>query len=156
MAKAKHAIPQGYSAVTPYLIVRDADAAIAFYNKAFDAKETVRMPGPDGKVMHAEINIGGSMIMLSDEFPERGALSAASLNGSPVSVFLYVPDADAVFASAVAAGATVQAPLMDMFWGDRWGAVSDPFGLRWQIATHKEDLTPEEMEKRAAAAMAQP
>jgi PhnB protein len=153
MAKAAKAIPTGYHAVTPYLVVSGADAAIDFYKRAFGAKETVRMPRPDGKLMHGEININGSMIMLCDELPERGALSAKTLKGSPVSIFLYVQDVDAVFKQAIGAGAREEMPLTDAFWGDRWGIVVDPFGLKWQIATHKEDLTPEEIGQRAAAAM---
>ena len=148
-------IPDGYLAVTPYLTIRGASAAIAFYKKAFGAEEKVRMPGPDGNsVMHGEIAIGGSMIMLSDEFPERGVMSPTHYGGPTSSLMLYVPDADAVFRQAVAAGATALMPVTDMFWGDRMGQVLDPFGHKWSIATHTLDLTADEMQKAAAAAMA--
>lgn len=148
-------IPDGYHAVTPYLTIRGASAAIDFYKKAFGAEEKVRMPGPDGdSLMHAEIAIGGSMIMLSDEFPERGVMSPTHYGGPTSSLMLYVPDADAVFRQAVAAGATALMPVTDMFWGDRMGQVLDPFGHKWAIATHTLDLTADEMQKAAAAAMA--
>ena len=145
-------IPEGYHTATPYLIVRDAASAIEFYKRAFGAAELMRMAEPSGKVRHAEIKIGNSPIMLVDEFPEIGARSPQSFGGSPVSFLLYVEDVDAVFSQAVAAGAKVLHPVEDQFYGDRRGGVTDPFGHLWYIATHKEDLTPEEMRKRAAAA----
>ena len=127
--------------------------AIEFYKKAFGAEVKGVMPGPGGKVMHAEIRIGDSTIMLNDEFPEMGAKSPASIGGSAVTLHVYVPDCDALWNRAVAAGATVTMPLADMFWGDRYGTLTDPYGHKWSIATHKEDLTPEEMGKRGAEAM---
>lgn len=145
-------IPEGYHTATPYLIVRDAARAIEFYKKAFGATELMRMADPSGKVMHAEIRIGNSPIMLADEVPEMGARGPESLGGSPVSILLYVEDVDALFSQAVAAGAKVQRPVKDQFYGDRSGGVTDPFGHVWYIATHKEDVSPEEMRKRAAAA----
>jgi PhnB protein len=154
-AKKKVApVPAGYHTATPYLVFRGAAEAIEFYKKAFSAKEKLRMPMPDGKVAHAEILIGNSHIMLMDEQPERGSSAPQTVGGTPVSVFLYVPNVDKVFAQAVAAGATVEMPLADMFWGDRFGTLSDPFGHKWALATHVEDLSPKEMGKRAAAAMA--
>jgi PhnB protein len=145
-------IPEGYHTATPYLIVTGAAKAIEFYKSAFGADEIMRMPQPDGRIGHAEIKIGDSTIMLADEFPEMGARSPQSLGGSPVSILLYVEDVDTVFAQAVAAGAKVQRPLADQFYGDRTGGVTDPFGHVWYIATHKEDVSEEEMKKRAAAA----
>jgi len=146
-------VPDGYHTLTPYIVVDGAADAIAFYQKAFGAEEIYRMPGPGGKVMHAEIQIGDSRLMLSDAIPEMGGRSPKSLGGSPASILIYVRDVDAAFARAVGAGATVDMPLMDMFWGDRYGKVKDPFGHLWQLATHVEDVSPEEMGKRAAAAM---
>jgi PhnB protein len=145
-------IPEGYHTVTPYLIVRNAARAIEFYKKAFGATELMRMAEPSGRIGHAEIRIGDSPIMLADEVPEMGFRSPESLGGSPVSILLYVEDVDAVFSQAVAAGAKVQRPVADQFYGDRTGGVTDPFGHIWYIATHKEDVSPEEMRKRAAAA----
>ncbi|HEY2456819.1 MAG TPA: VOC family protein [Candidatus Acidoferrum sp.] len=145
-------IPEGYHTATPYLIVTGAAKAIEFYKSAFGADEIMRMPQPDGRIGHAEIKIGDSTIMLADEFPEMGARSPQSLGGSPVSILLYVEDVDTVFAQAVAAGAKVQRPLADQFYGDRTGGVTDPFGHVWYIATHTEDVSEEEMKKRAAAA----
>jgi len=144
--------PEGYHTATPYLIVRDAARAIEFYKKAFGAKELMRMADPSGKIGHAEIKIGDSPIMLADEVPGMGYRSPESLGGSPVSILLYVEDVDAVFNQAVAAGAKVQRPVADQFYGDRTGGVTDPFGHVWYVATHKEDVSPEEMRKRAAAA----
>jgi PhnB protein len=145
-------IPEGYHTATPYLIIKGAAKALEFYEKAFGAKETMRMSQADGRIGHAEIKIGDSPIMLSDEFPEMGARSPQSLGGSPVSILLYVADVDAIFAQAVAAGATVQRPVADQFYGDRTGGVTDPFGHVWYIATHKEDVSPDDLKKRAAAA----
>ena len=145
-------IPEGYHTATPYLIVNDAALAIEFYKEAFGATELLRMAKPDGKIGHAEIRIGDSTIMLADEFPEMGARSPQSFGGSPVSIFLYVENVDAVFAQTVAAGAVVQRPVADQFYGDRMGGVKDPFGHAWYIATHVEDVSPEEMRKRAATA----
>jgi uncharacterized glyoxalase superfamily protein PhnB len=155
-AKKALPIPKGYHVVTPSLVVRGADKAIEFYKKAFGAKELNRMPGPDGKLMHAEIRIGDSIVMLSDEFPQMGSSSPETVGGISASLMIYTKDADALFNQALAAGATVSMPIGDMFWGDRYGRVKDPFGHDWQIATHKEDLTPKEMARRAAAAMSGP
>lgn len=151
MAQKVKPIPEGYHTLTPYLVIKGADRAIDFYIKAFGATELFRMPGPDGAVMHAEITIGDSHIMLAEENPEMGAQAPTTLNGTPVGLFLYVENADGVFKKAVDAGASVKMPLTDMFWGDRWGVVVDPFGHQWQIATHMEDLSPEEIAKRAEA-----
>ena len=145
-------IPEGYHTATPYLIIKDAARAIEFYKKAFGATELMRMAQPDGRIGHAEIRIGDSPIMLADEFPEMGHRSPQSLGGSPVSILLYVEDVDALFNQAVSAGAKVQKPVQDQFYGDRIGGVTDPFGHVWYIATHKEEVSPEEMRKRAAAA----
>jgi PhnB protein len=145
------AIPDGYYSLTPYLVVKGAAEAIEFYKKAFGATETIRMPGPDGRIMHAEITIGNSVLMLSDESPERQQLSPVTLGGSGSSVMLYTDDVDATFKKALAAGATEQMAPMDMFWGDRMGNLKDPFGHSWAIATHTEDVSPEEMEKRMAS-----
>jgi len=145
-------IPEGYHTATPYLIIKDAARAIESYKKAFGATELMRMAQPDGRIGHAEIRIGDSPIMLADEFPEMGHRSPQSLGGSPVSILLYVEDVDALFNQAVSAGAKVQKPVQDQFYGDRIGGVTDPFGHVWYIATHKEEVSPEEMRKRAAAA----
>jgi PhnB protein len=152
MANKPKPIPDGYHSATPYLIVNDAAGAIQFYKQAFGATVLVRMPKPNGKIGHAEIRIGDSIIMLADEFPEINARSPRSLGGSPVSILLYVDDVDTTFAKAVEAGAKVQGPLADQFYGDRTGGIEDPFGHVWYIATHVEDVSPEEMKKRAAAA----
>ncbi len=147
-------IPEGYHSVTPYLICRGAAAAIEFYKKAFGARELFRMPAPDGKIGHAELQIGSSRIMLADEHPEMGAKSPATLGGAGNSYMLYVEDCDAVFHAALAAGAKEIQPLQDKFYGDRSGGVEDPSGHKWYVATHKEDVPPAELEKRAKAAMA--
>jgi PhnB protein len=151
MTSAVNPIPEGYHTATPYLIVDGAAAAIEFYKQAFGAVELFRMGGPDGKIGHAEIKIGTSPIMLSDEAPQMGALSAKTIGGSPVSLMLYVEDVDALSAQAEKAGAKVVRPVTDQFYGDRSGTFEDPFGLQWHLATHKEDVSPEEMEKRMAA-----
>jgi PhnB protein len=152
MANKPKPIPDGYHSATPYLIVNDASTAIEFYKKAFGATELLRMPKPNGKIGHAEIKIGDSPIMLADEAPEIGARSPQSLHGTPVSIVLYVDDVDATFTKAVDAGAKVQRPVTNQFYGDRMGGIEDPFGHMWHIATHVEDVSPEEMKKRAAAA----
>lgn len=144
-------IPDGYHSVTPYLIVKGAAAAIEFYKKVFAAAEIMRMPGPDGKIGHAEIRIGDSAVMLADEHPDMGAKSPQTLGGSPVSLLVYVGDADAVVRQAIAAGAQLKEPVTDKFYGDRMGGLTDPFGHVWFVATHIEDVTPEEMKKRVAA-----
>ena len=141
-------VPDGYHTATPYLVVQNAANAIEFYKKAFGATELMRMPGPGGRIMHAEIKIGDSPIMLADESPEMGIRSPQSLGGTPVSLLLYLNDVDARFKQAVAAGAALQRPLRDEFYGDRTGTVIDPFGHIWSLSTHKEDLSPEQMEKR--------
>ncbi len=145
------AIPDGYYSLTPYLVIKGAAEAIEFYKKAFGAVETVRMPGPGGRIMHAEVKIGNTMLMLSDENAERGYLSPATRGGATSSVMLYTDDVDATFKKALAAGAKQQTAPEDMFWGDRMGNLTDPFGHNWAIATHKEDVSPEEMQKRMAA-----
>lgn len=142
-------IPKGYPVLTPYLIVRGAAQAIGFYSKAFGARERMRMPGPDGKVGHAEMEIGDSLFMLADECPGFGA-SPASLGGTPVSFLVYVKDVDRAFKKAVAAGGTAVAPPADKFYGDRMATVSDPFGHVWYLSTHVEDVPPGEMRRRAA------
>ena len=147
-------IPEGYHTATPYLIVDDAAEAIAYYTKAFGAKERGRMEAPDGKIGHAELAIGDSIVMLSDPFPGAATRPPKELGGSSGSVFLYVEDVDAVVGRAVDAGATVTMEVADQFWGDRFGTITDPFGQIWSIATHVEDVPPEEMAERAKAAMA--
>jgi PhnB protein len=144
-------IPDGYHTATPYLIVRGAAAALEFYKKAFGATELMRCPGPEGKIMHSEIKIGDSPIMLADEFPEMNILSPSSLGGPSGLTLLYLPDVDARFAEAIAAGATVERPVKNEFYGDRAGTLLDPFGHRWTIATHVEDVSPEEMQRRMEA-----
>lgn len=146
-------IPEGYHSVTPYLIVKGAAAAIEFYKKAFGATELVRMPDGNGRVMHAEMQIGSSRIMLADESPAISAYSPEHHKGSPITLMLYVEDVDATFAQAVEAGATVDRPLADQFYGDRTGGVIDPFGHKWYLATHVRDVSPAEM-KEAMASMA--
>jgi PhnB protein len=145
-------IPEGYPRLTPYLIVDDGSAAVDFYTSTFGATERMRMAGPDGKIGHAEHELGDSLIMLADEHPEVGAVGPRSVGGTPVSLHVYVEDADDVFERAVAAGATATRRVEDQFYGDRLGAFEDPFGHKWNVATHVEDVPPEEMEKRAAEA----
>jgi PhnB protein len=144
-------IPTGMHTITPHLVCRDAAGAIAFYGKAFGAVELTRLPGPQGRLMHAMVRIGDSNLMLVDEFPDCGALGPQSLKGSPVTIHLYVTDVDATIERAVAAGAKVTMPVDDMFWGDRYGRIEDPFGHLWSIATHTRDLSPQEIEAAAAA-----
>jgi len=149
-------VPQGYHSVTPYLTVNDGARALEFYARAFDARTTVQMPGPGGKLMHAELKIGDSLVMLSDEFPGMSSCKApTTLGGTTGSIFLYVPDVDRAFARAVSAGCKVLAPLVDMFWGDRFGKLEDPFGNQWSMATHKEDVSPAEIKRRSDAFMSQ-
>jgi uncharacterized glyoxalase superfamily protein PhnB len=147
-------IPEGMHSVTPHLVCAGAAEAIEFYKKAFGAVEGARLPGPDGKLMHAMIRIGDSAVMLVDEMPQWGALGPKSLKGSPVTIHLYVEDVDAVVKRAVSLGARVTMPVDDMFWGDRYGKLEDPFGHHWSIGTHKRDVTPEEMQQ-AMRGMAQ-
>jgi PhnB protein len=147
-------VPEGYHTVTPYLAVDDATAAIDFYQRAFGAKERSRMSGPHGTIGHAELEIGDSLVMLSDPFPQSSAKPPKELGGTSVGVFLYVEDVDALYKQAIDAGATSTMEPVDQFWGDRFGSVTDPFGHSWQIATHVEDVSPEEMAKRAEEWMA--
>lgn len=144
-------IPAGYHSVTPYLIVDGANEAIEFYRQAFHADELLRMPTPEGKIMHAEIKIGDSHVMLSDEAPDMGYRCPPALGGSPVSLHIYLADVDATFSQAIAAGATEVRPVDDQFYGDRSGTLRDPFGHVWTISTHIEDVTPEEIQRRASA-----
>jgi PhnB protein len=150
---ATQPIPEGYHTVTPYLAVDDAAEAIEYYTKAFGAKERARMETPDGKIGHAELEIGDSLVMLSDPFPQASTRTPKELGGTSVSVFMYVEDVDAVVKQAVDAGAKVTMEVADQFWGDRFGSVMDPFGHLGSIATHVEDVPPEEMAERAKAAM---
>jgi PhnB protein len=152
---AVKAIPDGYHSVTPYLVVRGGAAALDFYKKAFGAVEMFRMPMPDGKIGHAEIKIGDSVVMMADECPERGASAPPTIGGTSVGHMIYVEKVDAVFDQAVKAGAKVEHPLKNQFYGDRSGSIIDPFGHKWTIATHIEDIPPDEMAKRAAEAMKQ-
>jgi PhnB protein len=147
-------IPEGFHTVTPYLTLDDAAKAIDFYKRAFGAQEVMRMEAPGGKIGHAEIKIGDSRIMLGDEMPNAGSRSPKSLGSTTGGIFLYVQDVDAVFNQAVSAGAQVEMPLADMFWGDRYGRLKDPFGHSWSVATHKEYLTQAEMSKRMQDEMA--
>jgi PhnB protein len=144
-------IPPGYHTVTPYLVVRGAAQALDFYTRAFGATELFRMADPSGKVGHAEIRIGDSNVMLADEFPEMGAVSPQTAGGSSVGLYLYVEDVDTLAVQAIAAGATVERPVEDQFYGDRSGTFRDPFGHKWTIATHIADLSPDEIEARARA-----
>jgi PhnB protein len=156
MPKPVKGMRKGFHTMTPGLVVKGADRAIDFYKKAFGAEETSRMHGPDGKtVMHAELKIGDSIFFVGDEAPDQGALSPQTIGGTPVSLHLYVTNVDAAFKRAVDAGAQVKMPVSDMFWGDRYGKLQDPFGHGWGIATPKEDLTPEEMAQRMKEFFAQ-
>ncbi len=143
-------IPAGMHSVTPHLVCAGAADAIEFYKKAFNAVETARLPGPDGKLMHAAVRIGDSMVMLTDESPDWGCFGPRSLNGSPVTIHLYVDDVDAVVDQAVKAGGKIIMPVEDMFWGDRYGKLEDPFGHHWSVATHLREVTPEEMKEAMA------
>ena len=152
MSKGKvKPVPEGYHSVTPYLIIDGAAKALDFYTRVFGATERMRMPGAGGKVGHAEIGLGDSVIMLADEHPEMGARGPGALGGSPVSLVLYVDDVDATVKAAVAAGAKLLRPVENQFYGDRSGTIEDPFGHRWHVSTHVEDVPPDELQRRAAA-----
>jgi PhnB protein len=144
-------VPTGYRNVTPYLVIDGAARALDYYKQVFGATERMRMPGPDGKIGHAEITIGDSMIMLADEHVEMGARAPGAFGGAAVSIMLYVKDVDATVKDAVAEGAKLLQPVEDKFYGDRMGTIEDPFGHHWHIATHKEDVPEDEMKRRAAA-----
>jgi uncharacterized glyoxalase superfamily protein PhnB len=146
-------IPEGYHTLTPFLTVRDAMSAIEFYKKAFGAQERGVAKGPDGKVMHAELKIGDSIVMLSDEFPEFGAVSPLSSGGAGMGLHIYVDRVDEAFDRAVKAGAQVEMPVSDQFWGDRYGKLKDPFGHKWSIATHTKDMSADEMKRSMDEAM---
>jgi len=152
---AVKAIPEGYHTLTPSITVRDAARAIEFYKKAFGAVEKGVMKGPDGKVMHAELRIGDSLFMLADEFPEFGSLSPQSVGGSGSGLHIYVEDVDSAFDRAIGAGGAVEMPVADMFWGDRFGKLVDPFGHKWSIATHTRDMSMEEIEEAQEEFMSQ-
>lgn len=145
-------VPDGYHTATPYLVIAGAAKAIDFYAKAFGAKELFRMPGPGGIVTHAELQIGDTKLMLAEESSEMGTKSPMTLKGTPVGIFIYTADVDKLFKQAVAAGAKTVIPLADVPWGDRWGKLQDPFGHEWQLASRKEELTPEQVQKRMATA----
>jgi len=145
------ALPAGYHSVTPYLIVQASSEAIAFYGRAFGAVEVMRMPMPDGRIGHAELKFGDSFVMLADEFPEMDAVSPRTLGNSPVGLLLYVDDVDKTVERAVAKGATIKKPVADQFYGDRTGTIEDPWGHKWTVAVHVEDVSPEEMQRRMAA-----
>ena len=152
---ATQPIPEGYHTATPYLVIDGAAEAIDYYKKAFGAKERMRMEAPGNRIGHAEIEIGDSLVMLSDAFPQSTTKAPTELGGTTAGVFLYVEDVDAVVKKAIDAGATVTMEVADQFWGDRFGSITDPFGHSWSIATHVEDVPPEEMAERAKAAMAE-
>jgi len=147
---AARPVPSGMHTITPHLVCEGAAAAMAYYQQAFNAVETWRLPGPDGKIMHASMRIGDSTIMLVDDFPEHGSMGPKALKGSPVTLHLYVPDVDAAYAQAIAAGGEAKMPPQDMFWGDRYGMLVDPFGHYWAIATHQHDLSTEEIMRAMA------
>jgi len=151
MAKKVNPVPDGYHHITPYLVIQGAAAAIDFYKKVFGATELFRMAQPDGRVGHAELKIGDSVFMLADEFPEMQVVGPKTLGNTPVGLHVYVEDADATFNHALSLGAKVKKPMADQFYGDRSGTIEDPFGHKWTIATHKEDVSPEEMKRRMAA-----
>jgi PhnB protein len=140
-------IPEGFHSVTPSLVVSNAKEALTFYKKAFDAKEIFQFPTPDGKILHSMIQIGDSFVMLSDEFSSMGMRSPLTIGGTPITLHIYVEDADKIFNQAVSVGAVVTMPMMNVFWGDRYGIVMDPYGHSWGIATHKIDMTPEGLRK---------
>ncbi|HYZ50235.1 MAG TPA: VOC family protein [Nitrososphaeraceae archaeon] len=152
MSESVKIIPEEYHSINPYLVVRNADKAIEFYKKAFGAEERFRMHGPDGKtILHADLKIGDSVFMLTEEYPEMKALSPESIGGSPISLYVYVKDVDTIFNRAVSEGATMLHPVRDEFYGDRAGYLKDPFGHLWSIATHKKDLSPDELRKAGQA-----
>lgn len=151
---AVKAIPDGFHSLTPHLIVKDCAKAIEFYKKAFGAEELFRMPGPGGNIMHAEVKIGDSHLMMCEEAPDWGCFGPLALKGSPVTIHIYVNDVNASFEKAKKAGATEAMPLQDMFWGDRYGKLTDPFGHHWSLAQHIEDVSPQECAKRAESAFA--
>lgn len=155
MPKAKP-IPDGFHTVTPHLVCKGAAQAIEFYKKAFGAEEIMRMPGPGGAIMHAEVKIGDSIVMLAEENLEWGSKAPTTLGGTPITIGLYVQDADKSFERAVQAGAKAKMPVTDMFWGDRYGQVTDPFGHVWSIATHTKDMTPAEIQQAMAKAFSDP
>ncbi|MFC4276360.1 VOC family protein [Achromobacter aloeverae] len=154
MTSTVQPIPPDMHTVTPHLVCSDAAGAIAFYKKAFDATELARLPGPDGKLMHAMVRIGDSNIMLADEMPTCGSFSPVTLKGTPITLHLYVADVDAGYARAIEAGGKAIMPPADMFWGDRYGVLEDPYGHRWSMATHKRDMTPDQMDKEMKEMMA--
>ncbi|RPI29213.1 MAG: VOC family protein [Acidobacteria bacterium] len=156
MKKNTRPVPEGLNTVTPYLTVRNCAQALEFYKKAFGAKELGRMPFPDGRIAHSDIQIGNSRLFLCDEFPEMGNKSPETLGGTPINLLVYVDNVDSAFKIATQAGAAPVEQPKDMFWGDRWATVRDPYGHTWNIATHVEDLTPEEMQKRGAEFFTQP
>jgi PhnB protein len=147
-------IPKGFHSITPYLVVNDAKSAIEFYQRAFGAQEIVKMDGPNGKIMHAELKIGDSIIMLADEMPGTGTSAPKTLGGTTAGVMLYTDNVDSVFKQAISAGAKADQQPTDQFWGDRYGKLTDPFGHSWSLATHIEDVAPEEMKKRMGEEMA--
>jgi PhnB protein len=152
MSESPKTIPDGYHSINTYLVVRNADKAIQFYKKAFGAEERFRMHGPDGKtIMHADLKIGDSVFMLTEESKEMKALSPESIGGSPVTLYVYVKDVDSIFNQAISEGATMLKPVQDQFYGDRSGYLRDPFGHLWSIATHKKDLSPDELRKAGEA-----
>ena len=151
MANKVKPIPDGYHNVTPYLIIKGAAAAIDFYKEIFGATEVMRMPMPDGRVGHAELKFGDSFVMLADEFPDMNVVSPTTLGNSPVGLLLYVADVDKTVERAVARGAKITKPIADQFYGDRTGTIEDPFGHKWTVAVHKEDVSAEEMQRRMAA-----
>jgi len=148
---AVKSVPEGYPSLSPYLIVRDGAAAIDFYQKVFGAKLRMKLDGPGGRIGHAELEIGNGLVMLADEHPEMGALAPTTIGGTPVGLHLYLEDVDAVAKKAIAAGATLKRPVENQFYGDRLGSIIDPFGHLWHISTHVEDVSPEEIGRRAAA-----
>ena len=156
MPQKVKAIPDGYHSVTPYLFIKGATRALDFYKQVFGAVERMRMPGPNNTIGHAEMTINGSIVMLADEAPSMNALSAETIGGTPVMIHVYVEDVDAVVNRAAAAGAKIVQPVEDKFYGDRSGSIIDPFGHLWGVATHEEDLTPEEMQKRMATLQNKP